>query len=213
MSSQIEEEIAKYSTCALNRNISQWLSLRQQTDHSSFSLRTRLNAEEGTISFVLITILSDPSLMNLKTCHVQTPGIIWKTFFFKIWFSWYIDFRHRPQCSTKKFTNLSRSYGFVKKNSSPHFEQSNLETKRTIQTLKNLIKNLIKKATDPYRTILTYRNSAVEAEPLLRNGRVSKEISMRLKARKWQHKINIDKHEEIIDSSQTKRKCIYILHP
>lgn len=128
--------------------------------------------------------------------------------FFKIWFSWYIDFRHRPQCSTKKFTNLSRSYGFVQKNSSPHFEQSNLEAKRTIQTLKNFIKNLIKKATDPYRTILTYRNSADEAEPLLRNGRVSKEISMRLKARKWQHKINIDKHEQIIDSSQTKRKCI-----
>lgn len=53
---------------------------------------------------------------------------------FKIWFSWYSDFRHRPQCSTKIFTNLSRSYGFVQKNSSPHFEQSNLEVKRTIQT-------------------------------------------------------------------------------
>lgn len=93
-------------------------------------------------------------------------------------------------------------------NSSPHFEQSNLEAKRTIQTLKNIIKNLIKKATDLYRAMLAYRNSADEAEPHLRNDRVSKEISMILKSRKWQQKINIDKHEQIIDSSQTKRKCI-----
>lgn len=74
-----------------------------------------------------------------------------------------------PQCSPKKFKNFTKSYGFVQKISSPHFEQSNREAERTIQTLKNLIK----KTTNPYRALLAYRNTADKAEPLLRNDRMS----------------------------------------
>lgn len=95
-----------------------------------------------------------------------------------------------PQCSPKKYTNFPRSYGFVQKISSPHSEQSNREAERTIQTLKNLIK----KTTNPYRALLAYRNTADKAEPLLRNDRMSQEIIMILKTRKWQQKINIDNH-------------------
>lgn len=116
-----------------------------------------------------------------------------------------------PQFSSREFTNFSRSYGFVHKTSSPHFAQSNGQAERTIQT----VKNLLKKATDPYKAILAYRNTSLEdlglspaqlflgrmlktdiptAEQLLRNDKMSQEISMRLKTRKWQQKINFDKH-------------------
>lgn len=193
-----------------NRKINQWWSVRLQTDHSSFCLLTRLNTEEDTIilcvDYYFVIKWSEFAEIENKSCLNTKTHL--KNLFSKYGFPDTVISDNCPQCSTTTLTNFSIRYGFVQKNSSPHFEQSNLEAKRTVQTLINLIKNLIKKATDPYRAMLAYRNSADKAEPLLRTSRVSKEISMRLKARKWQQKINIDKHEQIIDSSQTKRKCI-----
>lgn len=73
--------------------------MRQQTDHSSFCLRTRLNTKMGTIYFVLITILNGPSLLNLKT----TPWLICKFYFQNMVFLilWYqqrpnAQLRHSP---------------------------------------------------------------------------------------------------------------------
>jgi hypothetical protein len=74
---------------------------------------------------------------------------------------------------------------------------------------------LLKKATDPYKALLAYRNTTNEslglspaqlflgrmlktdiptAETLLHNDKMTQEINMRLKTRKWQQKINFDKH-------------------
>ena len=55
------------------------------------------------------------------------------------------------------FRNLQKT-GFIHKTSSPHFPQSNGQAERAVQT----VKNLIKKAADPYKAIMDYRNTNIE---------------------------------------------------
>lgn len=58
-----------------------------------------------------------------------------------------------PQFSGAVMKAFASDYGFVHVTSSPKFPQSNGEAERAVQT----IKNLLKKARDPYRALLAYR--------------------------------------------------------
>ena len=60
-----------------------------------------------------------------------------------------------PQYASSAFTDFSKSCGFVHSTSSPHFSQANGEAERAVQT----IMNLLKKAQDPYKALLDYRNT------------------------------------------------------
>jgi len=59
-----------------------------------------------------------------------------------------------PQYSSKEFANFSKVYQFV---SSPTFPQSNGEAEHAVRT----VKNLLKKADDPYTALLAYRVTPV----------------------------------------------------
>ena len=50
---------------------------------------------------------------------------------------------------------MSASYGFQHKSSSPHYPQSNGQAERMIQT----VKRLLKKSSDPYMALLIYRST------------------------------------------------------
>ena len=58
-----------------------------------------------------------------------------------------------PQYTSKEFKTFSSSYDFQQITSSPRFPQSNGQAERSVQT----IKNLLKKADDPYIALLSYR--------------------------------------------------------
>ena len=63
-----------------------------------------------------------------------------------------------PQYASSASTDFRKSYGFVHTTSSPHFPQTNGEAEREVQT----IKNLLKKAKDPYKGFLNYRNTPLD---------------------------------------------------
>lgn len=58
-----------------------------------------------------------------------------------------------PQFSGAGMTVFAADYGFEHVTSSPRYPQSNGEAERAVQT----VKNLLKKAADPYRALLAYR--------------------------------------------------------
>ncbi|KAF7645598.1 hypothetical protein LDENG_00201430 [Lucifuga dentata] len=60
-----------------------------------------------------------------------------------------------PQFSGKEMQVFAKDYGFTHMMSSPKFAQSNGEAERAVQT----VKNLLKKAADPYHALLAYRST------------------------------------------------------
>jgi len=60
---------------------------------------------------------------------------------------------NEPQFSGMAFATFAESYGFRHITSSQRFPQSNGEAERTVKT----VKDLLKKAADPYRALLAYR--------------------------------------------------------
>ncbi len=58
-----------------------------------------------------------------------------------------------PQFKAASFARFADEYGFTRTTSSPHYQQSNGEAERLVQT----VKNLLVKAEDPYLALLAYR--------------------------------------------------------
>ena len=58
-----------------------------------------------------------------------------------------------PQYVSREFKMFASLYNFQHLTSSPRFPQSNGQTERSVQT----VKNLLKKADDPYMALLSYR--------------------------------------------------------
>ena len=63
-----------------------------------------------------------------------------------------------PQFSSVEFKRFAEDYNFVHSTISPHYSQSNGQTERFVQT----VKNLLKKSKDPYKALLDYRNTPLE---------------------------------------------------
>ena len=60
-----------------------------------------------------------------------------------------------PQYASAEFSTFASSYGFQHITSSPRYPQSNRLAERCVQT----VKNLIKKSSDPYQSLLSYRST------------------------------------------------------
>lgn len=58
-----------------------------------------------------------------------------------------------PQFACAEFTKFAKEWGFVHTTSSPRYPQSNGAAERAVQT----VKNMLKKAKDPYAALLNYR--------------------------------------------------------
>jgi len=63
-----------------------------------------------------------------------------------------------PQYSSLAFKEFSNNYNFVHTTFSPKYSQANGEAERAAQT----IESLLKKAQDPYKALLNYKNTPLE---------------------------------------------------
>lgn len=101
-----------------------------------------------------------------------------------------------PQFASADFRRFASEFGFIHTTSSPKYPQSNGEAERAVQT----VKQLLKKAKDPYSALLLYR-----ATPL-RNGLSPSELLM---GRKLKTKIPVlpsTLHPQILNHSTVRQK-------
>lgn len=114
-----------------------------------------------------------------------------------------------PQFSSQEFRDFMKEYGIAHSTSSPYFAQSNGLAERGVQT----VKNLLRKAKDPYKALLDYRTTPLDigrspaqlflgrrlktmlpvAAKLLKPGDFPKNIHTKLQKRQKQQKYYFDK--------------------
>ena len=63
-----------------------------------------------------------------------------------------------PCYSSAEFQEFSEDWGFHHVTSSPGYPQSNGQSERTVQT----VKSMLEKADDPYKALLSYRNTPLD---------------------------------------------------
>ena len=101
-----------------------------------------------------------------------------------------------PQFAAAEFDRFSKEYGFSHKTSSPQYPQSNGEAERAVQT----VKQLLKKAEDPYQALLVYRASP------LQNGYSPAELLMSRRLRTTLTTISAQLQPSIPNSNKLQEK-------
>ena len=111
----------------------------------------------GSDSYLLIVDYFSryPEVIKLKS--TTSRGIIeaMKAVFSRYGIPQTVRSDNGPQYSSEEFSKFAAEYNFYHETSSPHFAQSNGQAERTVQTMKNLLRE----STDPYMVLLTYRST------------------------------------------------------
>ena len=71
-----------------------------------------------------------------------------------------------PQFSSAEFRTFTQNWEFIHTTSSPGFPQSNGQSERAIQTVKNLFKKAAECQNDPYIALMEYRNAPLDGVKL-----------------------------------------------
>ena len=110
-------------------------------------------------SFWLLTTSPDFfELAKLSTTTADSVIIHMKSIFARHSIPETVVSDNGPQFLASSFSSFAQEYGFSHVTSSPRFPQANGEAKRTVAT----VKNLLKKSVDPYLALLVYRKSPLE---------------------------------------------------
>ncbi|KAL5477426.1 hypothetical protein EMCRGX_G024224 [Ephydatia muelleri] len=126
-----------------------WKLQGELTVHNNLLLfRTRI---------VVPNALQRETLQKIHNGHQGIQRLPWQRFASDLFF---LDMGFRKLLgvitySSEEFSKFAAEYNFYHETSSPHFAQSNGQAERTVQTMKNLLRE----STDPYMALLTYRST------------------------------------------------------
>lgn len=160
LSRQLEEVVKNCTTCARERRnpsepmIASECHLRPWqkvgTDMFFFRRSTYLLVVDYCSSYVEVA--------RLETTDSSSVILHLKSIFARHGIPETVISDNGPQYSSFEFAQFARAQGFEHITSSPRFPQSNGKSERAVQT----VKNLLKKAVDPYDALLAYRSTALE---------------------------------------------------
>ena len=161
MSSQIEEKVSQCSLCAQFQRAQprEAMIIQDLADRMWSKVGTDLFEYNGVHYMLCVDYYSKwievAKLDNLTSgniiCHLKSQ-------FARYGIPDELLSDNGPQYASSASTDFRKSYGFVHTTSSPHFPQTNGEAERAVQT----IKNLLKKAKDPYKGLLNHINTPLD---------------------------------------------------
>ena len=161
MSTQIEELVARCEMCATHRPINsrEPMIVSESPSRPWEMVGCDLFEFRGTYYLVCVDYYSKwPEIARLDDLSSKTMVTHLKSMFARYGIPDVVRSDNGPQFASQVFEDFQKSYGFKHLTSSPRFPQSNGEAERAVQT----VKNLLKKAQDPYKALLDYRSTPLE---------------------------------------------------
>ena len=222
MSADIEVKVASCEKCAenFNKNPKEPLIITEIADRPWSKISVDLFHFRGKNFLLSVDRFSSwPEIAKLDDLSSENVIMYMKSQFSRYGIPDEVYSDNGPQFSSSCFSAFAKNYGFVHTTSSPIYPQSNGHAERGVQT----IKNLLKKASDPYLSVMIYRDSVIEGigkspaqlflgrrlkttlpttTPLLKNKSAEKVVEKRRKLQS-RNKFYFDKHSS---TEQTKLK-------
>lgn len=160
LSQQINDMVLRCRTCIKERrNPKEPLKPTECPQRPWQKLGADLFVLEGK-TYLLVVDYFSRFLEIAALCHTRSTDVIThlKSMFARHGIPETLMSDNGPQFSGQAFSSFADSYGFKHVTSSPAFPQSNGEAERAVQT----VKNLLKKAEDPYLALLAYRATPLQ---------------------------------------------------
>ena len=160
ISSQIEDMVRKCNTCAIHRpERKEPLLPSSFPDRPWSKVGMDLFELKGKTYITIVDYYSrwiELRLLERQTCAHTISKI--KSIFSVHGIPDVVISDNGPQFSSADFKAFANEYGFTHTTSSPRYPQSNGEAERAVQT----VKQMLKKAKDPYAAILQYRATPLQ---------------------------------------------------
>ena len=162
MMTDIQETVEKCSVCALNdtkMNRREPMLASSIPDRPSAKMGADLFELKGQHYLLTVDYYSKwPEVEKLDNLATSNVIAYLKKQFARFGYVDELVTDNGPQFSSTEFKGFMKECGIVHTTTSPHYSQSNGQTERFVQT----VKNLIKKSKDPSKALMDYRNTPLD---------------------------------------------------
>ena len=231
INSDIEDMIAKCSTCQKHRNSNckETLIPHDIPPHAWHTLGSDLFTWNKHCYLLLVDYYSKFPIIR-KLTSITSAAIIlqMKGIFDEHGIPEKLVTDGGTQYSSKEFKSFSECYGFTHEMSSPHYARSNGMSERCVQTVKNILQKSLETGSDPHLAMICYRATPLDhnipSPSQLLNGRQYKtnlpsysrqsdgDVNSELQKRQEKQTIMHDKHAKY-RKDFTVGEAVRIQHP
>ncbi|XP_035799241.2 uncharacterized protein K02A2.6-like [Amphiprion ocellaris] len=165
MSKHIEDVVSRCAVCNEHRNSNprEPLLSHPVPNRPWEKVGTDLFHYNGSEFLLCVDYFSKyPELMKLKDTNSRSVIVSMKSIFARHGIPDVVISDNGPQYASAEFQDFAESWEFKHVTSSPTHAQSNGQAERTVQTVKNLLKKAECSKSDPYISLMEYRNTPLE---------------------------------------------------